>query len=88
MPTCTHKTIADHSRMASVAQMNAIRGAPVGVRKGDRPRRWWTCSVCGTEATWGPSWGYYGRLECRRCGFDVIGWVACSDACWRKRANG
>ncbi len=42
----------------------------------------WICSACGTRrATFGESWGYFGSLECVKCGWPAIEWVACSDVC-------
>lgn len=47
-------------------------------------RRPWTCSHCERIEPWGESWGYYGDIECRRCGTQRIDFVACSDACARE----
>lgn len=41
----------------------------------------WICSRCGKVGRWGPSWGYYGNVECMRCGWAQIDFVWCSDAC-------
>ena len=47
--------------------------------------RLWTCSSCGKQASWGPSWGYFGAAGCRKCGAEpAIEWVSCSEECAQK----
>lgn len=41
----------------------------------------WRCSGCGKLAKWGPTWQWYGAIECRRCGAEPIEFVVCSEAC-------
>lgn len=54
-------------------------------KRGDR----WICSACGKIGKWGPTWGYYGALGCRKCGQEpVIEFVACSDACMKLQSDG
>jgi hypothetical protein len=43
--------------------------------------RIWVCSNCDQHQKWGPSWGYYGNMECKKCGWAQIDWVACCDEC-------
>lgn len=43
--------------------------------------RVWICSNCKTRERWGPSWTYYGNVECRQCGFARIDHVLCSEEC-------
>ena len=45
----------------------------------------WICSACGARtASFTPTWGYYGNIECRKCSRSAIDWVACSEACKAK----
>lgn len=48
-------------------------------------RRKWRCSGCGKVDTWGPTWGYFGSIECKKCWMAEIEWVACSKGCRRDR---
>ena len=41
----------------------------------------WKCSCCGSIGPWGRTWSWYGKRECRKCGQEVIDYVACTDAC-------
>ena len=41
----------------------------------------WRCSGCGKVAKWGPTWQWFGAIECKKCGAEPIEFVACSDAC-------
>lgn len=44
-------------------------------------KRLWVCSNCGGRAYWGPTWSYWGNIECPKCWTADIEWVACCDAC-------
>jgi hypothetical protein len=46
--------------------------------------RLWICSSCERRASWGPTWSYFGKIECRKCWDMDITWVACSEACARE----
>lgn len=37
----------------------------------------WKCSRCGNEDIWGPTWTYYGNLECRHCWLAQMDSVNC-----------
>lgn len=41
----------------------------------------WVCSWCGRIEHWSSSWGYWGNIECRKCGLPSIEFVYCSDHC-------
>lgn len=43
--------------------------------------RVWLCSNCGNRQKLGPNWGYHGNIECKRCGWARMDWVACSTEC-------
>ena len=43
--------------------------------------RVWICSNCGERQRWGPSWSYWGNIECKQCGWARIDWAACCDEC-------
>ncbi len=51
------------------------------LRKRVNGRLVWKCSVCEKTGHWTDTWTYYGNIECKRCGWTQIDWVACSDRC-------
>jgi len=46
----------------------------------------WRCSVCGKASRWGPTWTYYGNVECRICWEAQVDNVYCSEPCRSARA--
>jgi len=72
---CKHKTMVDHTAK--------VYGTDDTYRYHDgKPA--WTCSVCGRVGRWTESWGFFGNLECTKCGMACIDVVWCSDACKSK----
>jgi predicted Zn-ribbon and HTH transcriptional regulator len=47
--------------------------------------RIWRCSRCQKTGIWTDEWQWFGTCECKKCGYDIVDEVTCSDAC-RKAA--